>query len=99
DLFMRQSALQREIAVARLRQPWRHHPTLRHLGDLSNVLADVRVIEQRKWHHLAGPMTWAAALEDNRRNIAGKGGCGDTARASVGVRTRSLTTGERERQH
>ena len=78
------------------RQPGRHEAALRHHGDLPNALADISVIEQGEWHHLARPMTWAAVLEDDRRNILGKGRRGDPGRASVVVRTWGLTSGERQ---
>src|SRR5206468_1506329 len=96
-LLVRQSTLESEVSVPVFRQPGRHKATLCHQGDLPNALADIRVIEQGEWHHLARSMTWAAVLEDNRSNILGKGRCRDPGRASVVMRTRDLTS--RERQH
>ena len=85
-----------EVAITAFRLPRGHESTLRHRRDLPNVRADIGVIEQGKWHHLARPVAGTAVLEDNRSNIFGKGRTGDAGRAPVVMRTRCLASRERQ---
>ena len=73
DFSIGQAKLIRKFQLLRLRQPRRHGSRPRHVGDLSRMLLDVGVGQQRKRRRFSRPVTRAARTKNDRSDVAIEG--------------------------